>query len=187
MLYLLLYPLADDFHAFNLFRYITFRSGGAVVTALLISFVFGPPIIAWLKSKQGDGQPIRNDGPASHIVTQKGHADDGRVADPAGGDGLDPAVGRSAATPMSGSCWRDASGSALIGFFDDYRKLTRRSHRGAAGPRLKLAARESRSPSPPASRWRSTSVSRSPTRSRCRFSRTCCSTSAGSSCRSARS
>ena len=42
MLYPLLYPLADQFQAFNLFRYITFRSGGAVVTALLISFIFGP-------------------------------------------------------------------------------------------------------------------------------------------------
>ena len=72
MLYLLLYPLADDFHALNLFRYITFRSGGAVVTALLISFICGPSMIAWLKSKQGDGQPIRDDGPASHVVRKKG-------------------------------------------------------------------------------------------------------------------
>ena len=53
MLYALLSPLADQFHAFNLFRYITFRSGGAVVTALLISFVFGPPIIAWLQIEAG--------------------------------------------------------------------------------------------------------------------------------------
>src|SRR5439155_26170039 len=72
MLYLLLYPLADQFQAFNLFRYITFRSGGAVVTALLISFIFGPRIIAWLKSQQGDGQPIRTDGPQSHLVRKKG-------------------------------------------------------------------------------------------------------------------
>ncbi|HTV90175.1 MAG TPA: phospho-N-acetylmuramoyl-pentapeptide-transferase, partial [Stellaceae bacterium] len=62
MLYYL-YPLSDRFHAFNVLRYITFRTGGAVLTALLISFVFGPPVIAWLKSKQGDGQPIRADGP----------------------------------------------------------------------------------------------------------------------------
>src|SRR5262249_60922441 len=72
MLYLLLYPLADDFHALNLFRYITFRSGGAVVTALLISFICGPSVIAWLKSKQGEGQPIRDDGPQSHIIRKKG-------------------------------------------------------------------------------------------------------------------
>src|SRR4051795_12945991 len=71
MLYFL-YPLTDQFHALNLLRYITFRSGGAVVTALLISFVCGPRIIAWLKSKQGEGQPIRLDGPESHLVRKKG-------------------------------------------------------------------------------------------------------------------
>ena len=63
MLYPLLFPLADQFQGFNLFRYITFRSGGAVVTALLISFLCGPRIIAWLRSKQANGQPIRLDGP----------------------------------------------------------------------------------------------------------------------------
>src|SRR5918911_4276897 len=72
MLYPLLYPLADQFGPFNLFRYITFRSGGAVVTALLISFLAGPKIIAWLKSKQPGGQPIRADGPESHLVRKKG-------------------------------------------------------------------------------------------------------------------
>ena len=59
MLYLLLFPLADQFGAFNVFRYITFRSGGAVVTSLLISFIFGPNLIAWLRSMQREGQPIR--------------------------------------------------------------------------------------------------------------------------------
>src|SRR5271168_3193738 len=72
MLYLLLYPLSDQFHALNLFRYITFRSGGAVVTALVICFVCGGPMIAWLKSKQGEGQPIRDDGPESHLLRKKG-------------------------------------------------------------------------------------------------------------------
>ena len=72
MLYALLFPLADHFQAFNLFRYITFRSGGAVVTALLISFVFGRPLISWLRSKQTNGQPIRIDGPAGHLVRKKG-------------------------------------------------------------------------------------------------------------------
>src|SRR5579862_9964920 len=71
MLYFL-YPLSDQFHALNVLRYITFRSGGAVVTALLISFLTGPGIIAWLKSKQGDGQPIRTDGPEGHLVRKKG-------------------------------------------------------------------------------------------------------------------
>ena len=72
MLYLLLFPLSDQFSAFNVFRYITFRSGGAVVTSLLISFIFGPNLIAWLRSVQREGQPIRTDGPQSHLVRKKG-------------------------------------------------------------------------------------------------------------------
>ena len=72
MLYPLFFPLADQFQAFNLFRYITFRSGGAAVTALLISFLFGPHIIVWLRSKQGNGQPIRPDGPDGHLTRKKG-------------------------------------------------------------------------------------------------------------------
>ena len=67
MLYWLLTPLADDFIFFNLFRYLTFRTGGAIMTALLISFVIAPPMIRWLKSKQGAGQPIRDDGPETHF------------------------------------------------------------------------------------------------------------------------
>jgi phospho-N-acetylmuramoyl-pentapeptide-transferase len=136
MLYLLLYPLADQFQAFNLFRYITFRAGGAVVTALLISFIFGPRIIAWLKSKQGEGQPIRADGPQSHLVRKKGT----------------PTMGGFLillALSVSTLLWADLAdpyvwivlsvtvGFGLIGFFDDYRKLTRRSHRGLSG-RVKL-------------------------------------------------
>jgi phospho-N-acetylmuramoyl-pentapeptide-transferase len=136
MLYLLLYPLADDFHALNLFRYITFRSGGAVVTALLISFICGPSVIAWLKSKQGEGQPIRDDGPQSHIISKKGT----------------PTMGGFLillALSMSTLLWGDLTNAyvwiallvtvafGLIGFFDDYRKLTRRSHRGVSG-RMKL-------------------------------------------------
>jgi phospho-N-acetylmuramoyl-pentapeptide-transferase len=132
MLYLLLYPLTDEFHALNLFRYITFRSGGAVVTALVISFVCGPPMIAWLKSKQGDGQPIRDDGPQSHLLRKKGT----------------PTMGGFLillALTISTLVWADLTnpyvwialavtvGFGLIGFLDDYRKLTRRSHRGVPG------------------------------------------------------
>ncbi len=136
MLYLFLYPLADQFQAFNLFRYITFRSGGAVVTALLISFIFGPYLIAWLKAKQGDGQPIRADGPPGHLVRKQGT----------------PTMGGSLillALTVSTLLWTDLANPyvwvvlavtvsfGLIGFFDDYRKLTRRSHHGLSG-RLKL-------------------------------------------------
>jgi phospho-N-acetylmuramoyl-pentapeptide-transferase len=136
MLYLLLYPLADQFHTLNVFRYITFRAGGAVVTALLISFIAGPGIIAWLKSKQGDGQPIREDGPQGHLVRKKGT----------------PTMGGFLillAVTVSTLLWADLAnpyvwavlavtvGFGLIGFFDDYRKLVRRSHHGVPG-RIKL-------------------------------------------------
>ena len=129
MLYLWLAPLADRFAAFNLFRYITFRSGGAVVTALIISFICGPAIIAWLRAKQAEGQPIRVDGPESHLLTKKGTPTMG---------------GFLILLAITGSTllWADLAnayiwvtlfvtvGFGAVGFFDDYRKLTRRSHKG---------------------------------------------------------
>src|ERR1051326_1119910 len=136
MLYYFIYPLTDQFHALNVFRYITFRAGGAVVTALLISFIAGPSVIAWLKSKQGDGQPIREDGPQSHLVRKKGTPTMG---------GFLILLALSVSTVL----WADLAnpyvwavlamtvGFGLIGFFDDYRKLVRRSHRGVSA-RLKL-------------------------------------------------
>jgi len=135
MLYFL-YQLSDQFHALNVLRYITFRSGGAVVTALLISFLTGPRIIAWLKAKQGDGQPIRTDGPQGHLVRKKGTPTMGGVL-------------ILLALTVSTLLWADLANPyvwvmlavtvsfGLIGFFDDYRKLTRRSHHGLPG-RLKL-------------------------------------------------
>ena len=72
MLYHLLTPLAEDFQLFNVFRYLTFRTGGAIVTALLISFLLGPSLIRWMRRKQGRGQPIRQDGPKSHIIEKAG-------------------------------------------------------------------------------------------------------------------
>ena len=136
MLYPLFFPLADQFQAFNLFRYITFRSGGAAVTALLISFLFGPHIIAWLRSKQTNGQPIRPDGPDGHLKRKKGT----------------PTMGGFLillALTISTFLWADLAntyvwivllvtvGFGLIGFFDDHRKLRRNSHHGLSG-RTKL-------------------------------------------------
>lgn len=66
MLYLL-NELSDGGDFFNLFRYITFRAGGAFFTALIFGFLFGRPLINLLRRKQGKGQPIRADGPESHI------------------------------------------------------------------------------------------------------------------------
>ena len=62
----------EYFQPLNLFKYITFRSIGALLTALLISFIFGPKIIALLKKIQKKGQPIRSDGPKSHIIFKTG-------------------------------------------------------------------------------------------------------------------
>jgi phospho-N-acetylmuramoyl-pentapeptide-transferase len=72
MFYYFLFPLASDYGFFNLFRYITFRAGGALLTALILSFWLGPKVIAWLQRQQKDGQPIRLDGPESHLITKKG-------------------------------------------------------------------------------------------------------------------
>ena len=138
MLFHLLSPLADDFSPFNLFRYLTFRSGGAVVTALFISFMCGPRLIAWLRSKQAEGQPIRTDGPESHLLRKKGT----------------PTMGGFLillAVTVSTLLWADLTnlyvwvtlfvtvGFGAIGFFDDYRKLTRRSSRGVSSRRKFLA------------------------------------------------
>jgi phospho-N-acetylmuramoyl-pentapeptide-transferase len=138
MLFNLLTPLADEYTIFNLFRYLTFRSGGAVMTALVISFVVGPRIIQWLKSKQGAGQPIRDDGPESHMLTKAGT----------------PTMGGFLillALCVSTLLWADLTngfvwailyitiGFGTIGFADDVLKLTRRSSRGLPS-RLKLLA-----------------------------------------------
>ena len=69
MLYHLLYPLRDAFSGFNVFRYITFRSAGAVLTALMVSFLLGPSMIAWLRRLKV-GQQVRDDGPQTHLAKQ---------------------------------------------------------------------------------------------------------------------
>ena len=71
MLYLFV-ELADQFPALNVFRYITFRTGGAMMTALLVVFMFGPGLIRLLRVRQGRGQPIRVDGPQGHLLTKQG-------------------------------------------------------------------------------------------------------------------
>ncbi|MFC4350025.1 phospho-N-acetylmuramoyl-pentapeptide-transferase [Fodinicurvata halophila] len=136
MLYNLLAPLADEFTLFNLFRYLTFRTGGALLTALFIAFVLGPSVIRWLKARQRDGQPIREDGPEGHLLTKKGTPTMGGVL-------------ILLALSISTLLWADLSNLyvwvilfvtvafGLLGFADDYLKLTRRNHKGLPG-RYKL-------------------------------------------------
>jgi phospho-N-acetylmuramoyl-pentapeptide-transferase len=131
VLYEIFPRLADWFEPFNLFRYLTFRSGGALVTALVISFVMGPRVIAWLKSRQAEGQPIRTDGPEDHIVRKRGT----------------PTMGGFLillALAVSTLLWADLTdlyvwivllvtmACGAIGFVDDYQKLTKRSSRGVS-------------------------------------------------------
>ncbi len=64
--------ISDGGDLFNLFRYITFRTGGALFTALLFGFLLGKPLIAVLRARQWNGQPIRKDGPEHHITAKAG-------------------------------------------------------------------------------------------------------------------
>lgn len=136
MLYNLLYPLSNQIPFFNLFRYITFRMGGAILTALLISFIFGPWLIRWLKSQQKHGQPIRKEGPESHLLTKVGT----------------PTMGGClilSALVLSTILWSDLKnlyvwvvlGVTLVfgglGACDDYLKLTKRNTQGVSG-KIKL-------------------------------------------------
>ncbi len=139
MLYNLLAPYADETLFFNIFRYITFRTGGALMTALIISFIIGPYVIKWLKKKQGRGQPIREDGPETHFKKQG-----------------TPTMGGLMilfSVTLSTLLWSDITnpyiwvvvicflGFGLIGFVDDYYKLLGGSHKGLSGKlRLVLEA-----------------------------------------------
>jgi len=72
MLYEWLAGYSEQFQVFNLFNYLTFRTGGALLTSMLVAFILGPRMITMLRSKQGKGQPIREDGPEGHIIKKAG-------------------------------------------------------------------------------------------------------------------
>lgn len=124
--------LSDKVSFFNVFRYITFRTGGAIVTALIFVFLFGGPIIDLLRLKQGKGQPIRSDGPQSHLVTKKGTPTMG---------GLMILSGLMMSTllwanPKSPYVWVVLGVTlsfGLIGFYDDYLKIIKQTHTGISG------------------------------------------------------
>jgi phospho-N-acetylmuramoyl-pentapeptide-transferase len=131
----MLYWLADfsgTISIFNVFRYLTVRTGGSMFTAMLFVFLFGPWIIDHLRLRQGKGQPIREDGPESHLTTKRGTPTMG---------GLMILSGVTVATVL----WANPSNPyvwialgvtlsfGLVGFYDDYLKVTRQSHGGFAG------------------------------------------------------
>ena len=126
--------LAQQLHyygALNLIRYISFRAGAASATALLIGLLLGPRFISWLRKTQGKGQPIRSDGPQSHLA---------KAGTPTMG-GLLILI----AVCLSVLLWMDVysvyvwacllvtAGFGLIGFLDDYAKVKKRHHAGLSG------------------------------------------------------
>jgi phospho-N-acetylmuramoyl-pentapeptide-transferase len=128
--------LSDGGDVFNLFRYITFRAGGAFMTALIFGFLFGKPLIAVLRRKQGKGQPIRDDGPEGHFA---------KAGTPTMGGLL--IVG---ALTTSTLLWARLDNPfvwlvlfvtlsfAAIGFADDYAKVSKQNTKGVPG-KLRLA------------------------------------------------
>ena len=136
MIYHLLYPLHTTFSSFNVFRYITFRTIYATITALLICFILGPWMIKKLQSLQ-IGQPIREDGPNSHL-SKEGTPTMGGVL-------------IIFATVISTFLWANLTvnyiwmilmvtiGFGLIGLMDDFRKLANKSSKGISG-KVRLTA-----------------------------------------------
>ena len=127
MLYHFLAPLADEHIVFNLFRYITFRSAGAMSTALILSFLFGPRVIAWLRALRV-GQVVREEGPSDHLV---------KAGTPTMGGVLIVL-----ATAISTLLWADVTSwntiivlvvllwTGVLGFLDDYLKVVRKRTEG---------------------------------------------------------
>ena len=128
MLYHLSQVLADQFTVLNVLRYITFRTGGAIMTALFLVFMFGPSLISLLRLKQGRGQPIRDDGPETHFA---------KAGTPTMGGLM--ILGSILITVL---LWADLTnlyvlavmfvmlGFGAIGFYDDYLKVTTGSTEG---------------------------------------------------------
>ncbi|MBC6402659.1 MAG: phospho-N-acetylmuramoyl-pentapeptide-transferase [Hyphomonadaceae bacterium] len=136
MFYEWLARLTDQFQPFNLFNYITFRTGGALMTAMFIAFILGPRLIDLLRIKQGRGQPIREDGPESHIVKKAGTPTMGGLLI------LVPVIistllWGNLRSPFLWTVFLVTVSFGLIGFCDDYLKVLRQNPRGLNG-RLKL-------------------------------------------------
>ncbi|MES2288241.1 MAG: phospho-N-acetylmuramoyl-pentapeptide-transferase [Pseudomonadota bacterium] len=115
----------------NLLRYLSFRTGGAVATALVLGLIIGPKFIGWLRVKQGKGQPIREDGPQTHLAK--------RGTPTMGGLMILTSLGVSSLlwmdlkNPYVWACIAVTFGFGLIGFFDDWDKVRKASHKGVSG------------------------------------------------------
>ena len=136
----MLYLIADMLGfpgVLNLLRYLSFRTGGAVTTALFLGMLIGPKFIGWLRIKQGKGQPIRDDGPQSHLAK--------RGTPTMGGLMILTAVLVSMllwmdlGNPFVWACLLVTVGFGTVGFLDDLDKVRKASHKGVSG-RVRLLA-----------------------------------------------
>ncbi|HEX7006410.1 MAG TPA: phospho-N-acetylmuramoyl-pentapeptide-transferase [Croceibacterium sp.] len=130
MLYLLAQWL-DFAGIFNLVRYQTFRSGATLLTALVLGLIIGPKFISVLRVRQGKGQPIRADGPQTHLA---------KVGTPTMGGLMiltsliiSMLLWMDLRSPFVWACVAVTGGFGVIGFLDDFDKVTKRSHKGVSG------------------------------------------------------
>jgi phospho-N-acetylmuramoyl-pentapeptide-transferase len=130
----MLYVIADQLHfpgLLNLIRYISFRAGAAAGTALLIGLLLGPKFISWLRATQGKGQPIREDGPQSHLAK--------RGTPTMGGLLILISLCISVMLWMDlknqyvWACLMVTAGFGVIGWLDDYDKVKKAHHAGLSG------------------------------------------------------
>src|ERR1700712_979139 len=134
----MLYVIADMMGfpgILNLLRYLSFRTGGAVTTALILGLLIGPRFIGWLRVRQGKGQPIRSDGPATHLA---------KGGTPTMGGlmiltslGVSSLLWMDLGNPYVWACILVTFGFGAIGFLDDWDKVRKNSHNGVSG-RLRL-------------------------------------------------
>ncbi|ACI92371.1 phospho-N-acetylmuramoyl-pentapeptide-transferase [Afipia carboxidovorans OM5] len=129
--------LAGTIPGINVFRYITFRTGGAMVTGALFVFLFGPWIIDHLRLAQGKGQPIRADGPPTHLMTKKGTPTMGGLMI-LSGLVVSTLLWANLHNPYVWVVLMVTLGFGFVGFYDDYLKVTKQTHAGFSG-RLRLA------------------------------------------------
>jgi phospho-N-acetylmuramoyl-pentapeptide-transferase len=130
----MLYVIADMMGfpgVLNLLRYLSFRTGGAVTTALVLGLLIGPRFIGWLRVRQGKGQPIRADGPATHLA---------KVGTPTMGGlmiltslGVSSLLWMDLTNPYVWACILVTFGFGAIGFMDDWDKVRKNSHAGVSG------------------------------------------------------
>ena len=134
----MLYFIAEYFGfpgILNLFRYLSFRSGGAVATALFIGLIIGPKFIGWLRVRQGKGQPIRDDGPQSHLAKRGTPTMGGLMI--LTSLVLSILLWMDLTNPFVWACTFVTLGFGAIGFLDDYDKVRKASTKGVSG-RMRL-------------------------------------------------